>query len=174
MINEDMRDLFFIIKGRYCKKKPLMNYGDNDYYIGAFNPEDFETVEWYRVLDRNNNRCIHAGVSLDKALNSIRREIIRCKDLRGYNNSLSGFSERKNQKLVDMENLIDEEYGYYYREMIRDVEDEAYEFLTENTDVKKAKRRFRKIDSGVVSEKPQREKENAPKKMVLHRIKSVR
>lgn len=178
MVNEELRDMFFIIKGQYTRKKPIVEYGENEFHIGAFNPEDFETKEWYRVLDRRTGRCIHAGTSLEKALNSIRREIIRGKTLKGYLSSLTEFSEKKNKRMFEMDMCVDEEYGYYFREMVREMEDEAFGFLAENTNAKRAKRRFKKIETGVElskkeEEKPKKEKSKS-KGLVMHKIKLVR
>lgn len=179
MVNEELRDMFYIVKGQYEKKKPVVEVGENEYHIGAFDPEDYATKNWYRVIDRETGRCIHAGSSLDRALGSIRREIIRSKTLRGYLTSFSEFSERKNKKMKEMDECIDEEYGYYFRDMIREEEDKAFEFLKDDTDTKKAKRRFKRIKTGVETqserlikeEKKDRKEDNIG--LVLHKIKSV-
>lgn len=174
-MKEDLRNVFFIIKGQYRKKSPVMTFRGNDYYVGAYDPEDEETTEWYRVLDRETGGCIHASNSLDKALHAIRREIIRNRDLRTYL-KVNKNVPRKSPQEINLNRCAEEEYGYYYEDRIRVMEDEAYAFLEDNTSVKKAKRRFKKI--GEVKEvKEDIETETKPKsvgkknKMVMHKIK---
>lgn len=175
-MKEDLRGVFFIVKGQYRRKEPIMLFKGNEYYIGGYDPEDEETKEWYRVIDREAGICIHAGVSLEKALNAIRREIIRSKNLRTYLKSMKEHT-RNNTNTLFLDKCIDEEYGYYYRNKIGLVEDEAYAFLRDNTSVKKAKRRFKRIGESKEDIEEQVEKEVKSKgkseKMVMHRIKLV-
>lgn len=175
-MKEDLREVFVIIKGSYSKRKPLITFGEESFYIGGYEPEGENTKEWYRVIDRINGNVIHAGNSLNKALNSIKREIIRCKDYKGYINSLSEFSLGDGYLERERNKCLCEEYGWYYSDLIEMEEDKAYAFLKDNTDVKKAKRRFKKIGTGISSKKAKEkaEKKEEKKQLVLHKIKLAR
>lgn len=147
-MKEDLRNKFIIIKGTFSKKKPLINVGEESFYIGGYDPEEESTKEWYRVIEKTTGNVIHASNSLDKALNSIRREIIRSKDFNGYLKSVNKFSLGEGKLMSLMNQALIEEYGYYFEEEIEKMEEEAYNFLKDNTNVKKAKRRFKKIGMG--------------------------
>lgn len=176
-MKEDLRGIFFIVKGQYRKKDPIMVFKGNEYYIGGYDPEDEETKEWYRVIDREAGICIHAGVSLEKALQAIRREILRSKNLRTYLKNMREYT-RNNTSTMFLDRCVDEEYGYYYRNKVELVEEEAYAFLRDNTSVKKAKRRFKKIGEPMEFNDDQAEKKDSSRekseKLVMHRIKRIK
>ena len=173
-MKEDLRGIFIIIKGQYRRKAPIMTYKEKEYYIGGYDPEDESTMEWYRVVDKELGICAYAGSSLERALLAVRREIIRNKDLRTYEKRMRKYT-RTNPNSINMDRCVDEEYGFYFRDKIRAMEDEAYAFLEDNTSVKKAKRRFKKIgNEGIeLAEKSEEvtEKKTKAEKLVMHRIK---
>lgn len=81
-MSEDMRGLFFIIKGRYTKnlEPEYTNAVSGDKgYLGGFNPHLFSTPEWYTVLDRKCYHTIYCGSSYTKAVASIGNTIRRFK-----------------------------------------------------------------------------------------------
>lgn len=171
-MKEDLRGVFIIIKGQYRRKEPIMVYKEKEYYIGGYDPEDESTMEWYRVVDRELGICAYAGSSLERALHAVRREIIRHKDLRTYMKRMRKYT-RNSSNSIYLDRCAEEEYGYYFRNKIKRMEDEAYDFLKDNTNVKKAKRRFKKIGEVAESVEKEEKLERKSEKLVMHRIKLV-
>ena len=176
-VKENLRGMFNIVKGQYCKKKPLVTVNDNSYYIGAFDPENFETKEWYRVIDENG-RVIHAGISLDKALNSIKREIIRSKTKEGYIKSIINYSVDNSKIMKEMDRLLIDEYGYYYEDMIEEMENEAYNYIKDYTVSKKVKSHFKNFGNHIkkkgnkVLDSDDYEDKRSNKPLVMHKVKA--
>lgn len=80
-MKEDMRGLFFIVKGQYKKdgdsfKNPVTG---EKMYIGGYDPESENTSEWYMVLDTKTFHCVSCGSTLKKVLDGVRSVIIRYK-----------------------------------------------------------------------------------------------
>lgn len=88
-MKEDMRGLFFIVKGQYKKAEPSFN---NDItgekvFIGGYNPSDENTSEWYMALDKKTFHCVSCGSSLKKVLKGVSNVIKTYKgDARKYFN----------------------------------------------------------------------------------------
>lgn len=78
---DDMRGLFFIVKGQYKKLAPKVvnRVTGNDVFLGGFNPEDQNTVEWYMLMDRKTFRCCVCSTDINKCLEGVKNIIIRYK-----------------------------------------------------------------------------------------------
>lgn len=80
-MKEDMRGLFFLVKGQYRKQEPCFTNevtGDKT-YIGGYDPESENTNEWYMVMDNKTFHCIACGSNKEKVLNSVHSVIVRYK-----------------------------------------------------------------------------------------------
>lgn len=74
MNNDDMRGLFFIIKGQYKKgaEPSFMNKAKNEVsYIGGYDPRNTNTEEWYMLMDCKTFNCLACGSDLDKVLRGV-------------------------------------------------------------------------------------------------------
>lgn len=86
-IKRDMKDLFFIVKGKYAPK--VMPSFTNkvtgeEQFIGGYDPENENTEEWYMLLDRKTYFCIACGSSLENVLKAVYRTIVHFKTARNY------------------------------------------------------------------------------------------
>lgn len=80
-MKEDMRGLFFIMKGKYKKVKPSFRNevtGDTS-FIGGYDPDSEDTEEWYMLVDNKTFHCVACGSSLKKVLDSVKSVIVRYK-----------------------------------------------------------------------------------------------
>ena len=80
--SDGMRDLFFIIKGRYQKglTPSFTNQvtGDTS-YVGGYDPERETTEEWYMCVDKVTYHCIGCGSDFNKVLYSVYTQIMKFK-----------------------------------------------------------------------------------------------
>lgn len=81
-MSEDMKGLFFIVKGQY--KKGVEPHFINEVsgeknFIGCFNPESEDTSEWYMLLDNKTFHCVACGGDYDKVLKSVSKVIKKYK-----------------------------------------------------------------------------------------------
>lgn len=72
-MNDDMRGLFFIVKGQYKKAEPsFMNIAKNEVsYIGGYDPSNPNTEEWYMLMDCKTFNCIACGSDLKKVVRGV-------------------------------------------------------------------------------------------------------
>lgn len=185
---ESLRGLFYIVRGQYRKKAPVVYPEGEEKYIGGYDPEDTSNPEWYRVLDNVTYHCICCGSDLDKCLESIKRMIVHCKTRKNYfryvckitsedyyEQHYLGHAPLKpeqrakkaegrcprvspHQKL--MEKAVFDVYGDYYRDMIEEVEDSAYKTIAEDRPFSKGMKRHKKITIAT----PHGEEKETPKK----------
>lgn len=144
---------------------------DSVSYIGGYDPESDETSDWYMVRDYETHHCIACGRDLEKMLECIRVVIKRYKgsakkyfkyvsdttsdDL--YEVRYLGHSplthDQRNKKCVGrcprvspadrcLYDCVYQEYGMYFRDLIEEVEDQAYEELREERPLNKTKKRL--------------------------------
>ena len=79
---QDMRGLFFVIKGQYRKgvEPSFHNTARGDVsYIGGYDPTSPHTEEWYMVLDSKTYYCISCGGDLNRVLRGVYNTIRKCK-----------------------------------------------------------------------------------------------
>lgn len=81
-MSDDMRGLFFIVKGQYKKgvAPSFVNSVTGDVqHIGGYNPYDDTTSEWFMLMDSKTFHCIACGSDLDKVLRSVYTAIVKHK-----------------------------------------------------------------------------------------------
>lgn len=85
MRSEDLRGLFYIVKGNYKDRGEKVECEDGvARYIGGYDPNDEDTEEWYRVLDTETYFCSYAGGDYEKALSVIYNQIVKFKSRKKY------------------------------------------------------------------------------------------
>ena len=173
---EDLRGLFFIVKGQYNKKEPSVMCSDNELrYIGGYDPYDSDTETWYRVLDNTVFHCSYAGSDLAKALKAIKTLILKHKDKKNYFKHISKYTSedyyevhylghspltpeqlqrkaegrcpRVSSSMKLLTNEVYKEYGDFFSDEIEEMENEAYAEMKSQTPFAKTQRLLKK--SGV-------------------------
>lgn len=152
-MKENLRGLFYIVKGHYVKNKAPRFWNEvsasyND--IGGYDPDREDTEEWYMVFDNEEFRCHGAVSTLQGAGNIIRRIILkhRTKEhyftaLEQYENMVSLIHQRLHQEVYNT-------YGDYFSQYVKDVEESAYREVRNNTPVMKARNKKKRSLSKVV------------------------
>lgn len=82
MNNDDMRGLFFIIKGQFRKgaEPSFINKVSGDVsWIGGYDPNRDTTEEWYMLMDCKTFNCLACGSDLNKVLRGVRTAINKYK-----------------------------------------------------------------------------------------------
>ena len=138
-MSENMRGLFFIVKGQYTKgAEPSFN---NDItggvsYIGGFDPYSEDTAEWYMLLDSKTFNCVSCGRDIDKMLKGVYNTIKRYKgSAERYFKSLKeanyGKGTHQSPAMRCLYNAIYTYYGEYFSDEVSEMEDQAYKDLEE-------------------------------------------
>lgn len=86
-MSEDLRGVFFIVKGQYKKgvSPCFVNKATNDTsWIGGYDPTREDTEEWYMCLDKYTYQCLSCGGDLKKVVKSVYNTIVKYKDLKHY------------------------------------------------------------------------------------------
>lgn len=80
-MSDDMRGLFFIVKGQYRKAEPsFINKVTNEKsYIGGYDPYDENTEEWYQLMDCKTFHCLACGSDFNRVLQGVHTAIIKHK-----------------------------------------------------------------------------------------------
>lgn len=188
---ESLRGLFYIVKGQYRKVSPSVNIDGETKFIGGFNPQNEDTYEWYRVLDNVTYHCICSGSNFDNCLESIRKMIKKHKTRKSYFRNVckvtsedyyevhylghrpltheqrtkkaEGRCPRTSPVQKKFEEAVFNAYGDYYRDVIEEVEDEAYETVKNDKPVMKSRKRLKKLKTPEVVEKQEETPVETPK-----------
>lgn len=81
-MKDDMRGLFFIMKGQYRKGvEPSFtnSVSGNVSYIGGYNPTSDDTEEWYMLMDKKTFHCVACDSDFNKVLKGVHTTIKRFK-----------------------------------------------------------------------------------------------
>lgn len=126
---DSMRGLFFISKGVGEKDKQPCFYNKerSDFdYIGGYDPNDYETEEWYRVIDTVTFSVHTACGTLEKAVESVEKMIKRYKSKRSFLTAVkdtgvfsSSANSLENEEVFNM-------WGDFYAVEVRQAEERAY------------------------------------------------
>ena len=172
MINDSMRGLFFIVKGKHAWKKAptYTNKVSGEVgHIGGYDPYDDDTEEWYNVMDRKCYHTIYSGGDKDRAVDAIRKCIVRHKGVaKSYFREVSKYTSddyyevhylghaeltpdkrakkcegrcpRTSPIMQDMYRNIDSMWGDYYQDLIEQAENTAYNELVDERPVNKSRK----------------------------------
>ena len=144
---EDMRGLFFIVKGQYARgvEPSFVSVTGNVNHIGGYNPYSKDTQEWYMLLDSKTFNCMVCGSNFSKVLKGVYNIIKKHKGsaeryfkLLKKANDGKGFSQSPAMRCL-YEHIYDE-YGDYYSDEIKEMEDLAYSELVEEKPFNKSKK----------------------------------
>lgn len=146
-MSENMRGLFFIVKGQYTKsvEPSFKNDTGGVSYIGGYDPYSEDTMEWYMLLDNRTFQCIACGRDFDKILKGVYNTIKRYKGsaeryFRSLENANYGKGFLPSPAMRCLHEHIYDEYGDFYSDEIREMEDLAYSELAEEKPFNKSKK----------------------------------
>ena len=146
-----MKDLFFIIKGQYKKgaEPSYVNKVNKDlYHIGGYDPYNDTTSEWYMAVDNITFTTISCGGDLEKVLRSVYNVIKKYKgDTKKYLKGVRSSDTKESPIMQDMRKHIYEEYGDYYKDEVREMEDLAFSELKEEKPVLKNRKLVSKVNT---------------------------
>lgn len=151
---ESMRGLFFIIKGQYKPNKR----GDNTL---GYDPFNTETPEWYMLVDSRTFTCISCGGDLQKVLQCVYKSIRRHKGVaERYFKQVSMSCAKSSPATKEIYKEVYNDFGYYYRDLVIEMEDLAYEDLKQEKPVFKSRKLIGKHKEhiGVMETTPATEK----------------
>jgi len=146
-MTEDMRGLFYITRGNYKKDKSPKFWNEvseSHQAIGGYNPEDNTNEEWYMLHDCVTFMCQGAGSDLTKLLDSVYRLITTYKTRERYLHVMRNLDVAKSPVMIRLEQEVYDHYGQHFSAQVREAEDKAYEFLSTNTPVARARKKLRK------------------------------
>ena len=125
---ESMRGLFFVVKGQYLKD---VVRGTHTLGYDPYNPL---TKEWYMVVDSRTFTCISCGSNLEEVLQSVYRSIKRNRgSVDKYLSQLEKSFSVTSPIMRDVYEEVYHEYGAYFEDRVREMEDLAYEELQKKT-----------------------------------------
>lgn len=145
---QDLRGVFFIIKGQYKRNTPprIFNVASGDYnWIGGYDPTSPSTNEWYQLMDNITFTCQRASSDLDQVVRGVYDLITKYKTKDTYLKVLRGLEyHTQSPNMVALDTEIYREYGDYFSALVKEQEDAAYKDLKDKDPVKKARMRFKK------------------------------
>ena len=167
-MKEDMRGLFYIVRGQYKR--------DNDedgICVSGYDPENKDNMEWYRLIDRNTFQCLACGTDYKKVLRGVYTLIKTYKTAERFYRFISdttsddyyevhylghapltpdqrqhkaiGRQPRTSPAMRRLEEKVFAYYGDYYEDDIVEMEDLAYTELKENTPFKRSRKILGKV-----------------------------
>lgn len=160
-MKEDLRGVFFIMKGQYRQKRGVSFYNkvsEDTNYIGGYDPYDEETVEWYQLVDTLTWTSHCCGGDINRvvrgAFNLIKKYKTKERFLRAMQSDT--FGGKTPPISVEIDKVVYEYYGDYKRELIEEQEDRVYGWLHDQTPLAKTKKRLRKrnVEVDLVSSVP--------------------
>ena len=177
-MTENMRGLFFIVKGQYIKNigHSFINEATGSVnYIGGYDPESDDTQEWYMLIDNRTFNCTVCGSSIDKVLKGVHTIIKRYKgDLNKFLKGI-GATPPVSPSTRCLYKEVYNTFGDYFKYEIEEMEDLAYTELKENTPFHKSRKLLKKKSSDkLVMETPKEELVldiTPPKKLVSKRVR---
>lgn len=156
-MKENMRGLFYIVRGRNVNKKEprVYNKARDDYdYIGGYRPTDADNDEWYQVKDNITFTTHSTTTTLDRAILAIKTLIRRYKDKDRFIREVRKHYTTPQAQVNTCKEVYDR-WGDYYEDEVKSAENLAYQELREERPLNKARLRAKRIkenisdDSGV-------------------------
>lgn len=144
---ESMRGMFFVVKGQYrIRLSPSYVCGvtGETHYLGGYDPYREDTVEWYQLLNTLTWTTTSCGSDLDTVVRGVYNTIVRC----GGDKKVFARRMKANECsvrspiMVELYKHIHDTYGDFCDDLIARCEDEAYEYLKDQTPLNKVKRRL--------------------------------
>ena len=142
---EDLRGVFFIVKGQYRSGVAPSFYNtcvDSEQWLGGYNPET-TTTEWYQLIDRLTWTVHYANSEYEKVLAGVRYMIKKYKTRSHFLSVMTEFGARNSSSVREMDRHIYDLWGDYFLEDIEEEEGVAYAYLKENSTYHKVARRMK-------------------------------
>lgn len=142
-MKDDMRGLFFIVKGQYSKgaRPSVVNTSGDVSYLGGYDPLSDDTKEWYQVIDNTTFNCVACGGDLDSVLRSLSNLIKKHKgSLKRYLKFMKHYSTGVSPSMREFYKHLYEEYGDFFNDLVCEVVENTYIELVEERPVNKSKR----------------------------------
>ena len=154
---EDLRGVFFIIKGQYRKDLSPQWYNpvsESVNWCGGYDPSRPDTVEWYQLLDTLTYTVHRAGSDLDTVLQGVEHIITKYKSREGLERAIKSVSFGVSSKSVKaLDGHLCELYGDFFAPLIREREERAYAYLKDHNPVVKARKLKRRVVNVTQQEK---------------------
>ena len=185
-MKEDMRGLFYIVKGQYRKDKD-----PDGVSVSGYDPTSPGTPEWYQLKDRICFHTLACGSDLNKVVHGVYTQIKKWKTAERYfkhvcsvtsddyyqlhykgqkpltpeqrSKRAEGRCPRVSPPMKVLEGKIYECFGDYYSDLVEEMEDLAYTELKGQTPFKKSTKLVKKTKSLVA---PEMETPTPPKSLV--------
>lgn len=143
-MKDDMRGLFFIMKGQYRKgAKPSYEsaVSGDVMYIGGHDPSSEDTVEWYMLRDCKTFKCVACSNDLNKVLESLSNVVKKNKgSAKRYFRSVKNYSVNVSPVMMEHYEHVFNEYGVWYEDQVSEVVESAYTEIKDQRPVNKSKR----------------------------------
>lgn len=176
-MKEDLRGVFFIVRGQYRRNKGVKFFNDvsEEYnHIGGYDPEDPTNEEWYMLLDNITYTTLACGSNLDKVVRCARGYITKYKTRDRYLKMLKSLEYGTKVSPIHKRLMTEvyNTYGEYYQHLIDGVVGEAYKEVHDemvNPLLKKSRKRFTKkttLDKGESTLTPPKNKVHEEEKGV--------
>lgn len=154
-MSDDMRGLFFIVKGQYSKgvePKFINSVSGDDMFIGGYDPESPFTAEWYMLMDKHTYTVVCCGSDINKVVKGVYTLIKKFKgNTKKYLRQIEESDTKMSKVMVCMYEHIYQQYGDYYRDIVEKQEERAFSELKEDRPVFKNRRLVSKMkNTGVV------------------------
>lgn len=182
---EDLRGLFFIVKGQYRHHIGPTFYNsasETEQCLGGYNPEDTNTKEWYMLMDNVDYHCICCGADFEEVLRGVYSVIKRYKTKERYLHTIRerSVSAKVSKPMRCLYKAVYDTYGDYYLEEIKEMEDKAYSSGVFKSPLERSKDTMHKIKTPFThvtkksvknpSQKPQLMKQNNRKKIKIKKL----
>lgn len=160
-MKEDMRGLFYIVRGQYRKNKgeKFFNEVSQDYnYIGGYDPEDTTNEEWYMLVDSETFTTLACGSDIHKIVKCAGLYIRKYKTRDKYLKMLKTleYDQKPSPIMKRLQEEVYKHYGDYYEDLIDEEVGNTYEKVRDemvNPLFKKARKRLvKKIPNNTYEE----------------------
>ena len=143
-MKDDMRGLFFIVKGQYRKgvaPSYMSEVTDSVTHIGGYDPNSVDTTEWYMLRDNKTFNCVSCGSDLNKVLESLDKVIRRHKgSVKRYLKSVERRGATISPATLEQFKHIYDEYGDWFSDEVNEVVESVYEDLKGENVVNKSRK----------------------------------
>jgi hypothetical protein len=149
-MREDMRGLFYIVRGQYRRNKGIKFFNDisQDYqHIGGYDPEDTTNEEWYMLVDSETFSTLACGSDLNRVVKCAGLYIRKYKTRDKYLKMIKSleYPPLPSPVMRRLQEEVYKHYGDYYEDLIDEEVGNTYEEVRDemvNPLFKKAKKRL--------------------------------
>lgn len=153
MLTDDMKGLFFVVKGQYKHhlepqwRNPVT---ESVNWCGGYDPSSPSTAEWYMLFDWATLTCHRAGSDLDTVLGGVSASILKYRNKDTFVRTMRSMSfgvSSKSTKALDEH--LGQLYGHHFAALVRAEEEKAYKVLRDQTPANLSRRLVRKREKTI-------------------------